>query len=146
LLSVAAGRNSNGNRSSLLAVGLPHGAAAAAAAAAAGDRSQSVYLEHSLEDSDVLVMRTMSDWSQDEVDGSLLKQQQGLGLAGGLGGASSTLEQQQQSDMLRPGERSYHRSRSQMMPLIEEGEGEGRHEGTEEEETQEAGDKGGGGG
>lgn len=27
------------------------------------DAEQSVYLEHSIEDSDVIVMRTMSDWS-----------------------------------------------------------------------------------
>jgi hypothetical protein len=124
--TLRAGRNSNGNRSPLLRVGFPHGAAAAAAAAAAGDRPQSVYLEHSLEDSELLVMRTMSDWSQDEVDGS----------------ASQALElQQQQGDQMlqqqmRTGGGSYHRSRSQKMPLIEEGEGEAGSEEQEEKEVE----------
>jgi hypothetical protein len=119
------GRNSNGNRSPLVGAGIPHGtAAAAAAAAAAGDRPQSVYLEHSLDDSDVLVMRTMSDWSQDEVDGS---------------SSSSLLEQQQQQQgeqMLRGPGGSYPRSRSQKMPQIDEGEGEASGDEGEQQQSE----------
>uniref|UniRef100_A0A383VFW0 Protein kinase domain-containing protein n=1 Tax=Tetradesmus obliquus TaxID=3088 RepID=A0A383VFW0_TETOB len=113
----AAGRNSNSNHSPMLGVGLPAAAAAAAAAAAGLERPGSVYLEHSLEDSELLVMRTMSDWSHEG--------QQHDDPHGSAGGSSSSMLEQQQQ---QPGG-SYHRSRSTKMPQIDEVEGEAGSEG-----------------